>query len=334
MQDETKKRLKEYARNNNLEGFLKELNGDLLYSENELLKQDIEEQPIIFVTGVPRCGSTLMMQWLANIGEIAYPSNMLSRFYKTPIIGSKIQRLLTDEKYNFRNEIYDFSSEVDYSSVNGKTKGALAPNEFLYYWWNYVPEKELQYWTDAELREQMDIERFQKELWGTAKSFGKPFALKCPLLYNMHFLSEILQKSIIIYVKRNPVTNMAAILKARENLYGDQKQWFSHKIKEYPELIKLEDPLEQVVRQVYYIDQAISEGLSYVEEDRKIVVEYEEFCADPKKTYDELAEKLEKLGYKLPSEYHGEQQFKITRSVEDYKECAEVYEAFMNSLNK
>ncbi len=334
MQDEATKRVKEYAKNDNLENFLKELNYDLSYTEKELLKGNIEEQPIIFVIGVPRCGSTLMMQWLANTGEIAYPSNLLSRFYKSPIIGSKIQKLLTDQRYNFRNEIFDFSTEVNYSSVNGKTKGALAPNEFLYYWWNFVPEKELQYWTDEELREQVDIETFQKELWGTAQSLEKPFALKCPLLYNTVFLSEVFKKSIFIYIKRDPVTNMAALLKARENLYGSDKEWFSLKIKEYPMLSQLENPMDQVAGQVYYINEAISAGINQLESNRKIEVEYEKFCENPQKIYDELVEKLATMGCVISQEYQGEHKFNITRNAEDYKECGMAYEAFIKNINK
>ena len=41
MQDEAKKRVKEYAKNDNLESFLKELNYDLSYTEKELLKGNI-----------------------------------------------------------------------------------------------------------------------------------------------------------------------------------------------------------------------------------------------------------------------------------------------------
>ncbi len=41
--------------------------------------------------------------------------------------------LLTDEQYNYRNEILDFNRKIDFISENGKTTGALAPNEFWYF---------------------------------------------------------------------------------------------------------------------------------------------------------------------------------------------------------
>lgn len=58
----------------------------------------------------------------------------MSRFYKAPIIGAKMQRLLLDPEFNFRNELTDiFSRNIGYLSENGKTQGALAPNEFWFF---------------------------------------------------------------------------------------------------------------------------------------------------------------------------------------------------------
>ena len=37
---------------------------------------------VVLVVGGPRSGSTVMMQWLASSGVFAYPSNLLSRFYR------------------------------------------------------------------------------------------------------------------------------------------------------------------------------------------------------------------------------------------------------------
>lgn len=137
-------RVEKFKRNNSLEEFLKEINNDLWNTEEKLLIKKTPEYPLIFVMGPLRSGSTLMTQWLANLG-FAYPTNLMSRFYKAPIIASKIQMLLTDERYNYRNEIRDFNSGIDFSSENGKTRGALAPNEFWYFWRRFLPFKELDY---------------------------------------------------------------------------------------------------------------------------------------------------------------------------------------------
>ena len=88
------KRNKEFQRNKDLENFLKEINEDLLIAEKEQLKKQMKEYPVILVVGALRSGTTLLTQWLANTKQFAYATNVLSRFYETPIIGAKIQRLL------------------------------------------------------------------------------------------------------------------------------------------------------------------------------------------------------------------------------------------------
>ena len=126
-------RSEKFKRNNSLENFLSEINNDLWNTEEKLLDKKELDYPLIFIMGPHRSGSTLITQWLSNLGSIAYPTNLMSRFYKTPIIASKIQLLLTDERYNYRNELRDFNRGIDFISENGKTKGALSPNEFWYF---------------------------------------------------------------------------------------------------------------------------------------------------------------------------------------------------------
>lgn len=126
------KRSKEFSRNNRLECALKELEQLLgpgkLIAEKGLTAPDL---PTLFVIGAPRSGTTLSMQVLASCGAFAYPSNLLSRFYSAPYIGSLIQRITIDPDYDYKDEMSGglggcqaFSSEV------GKTKGAVQPSEF------------------------------------------------------------------------------------------------------------------------------------------------------------------------------------------------------------
>ena len=128
------KRQAEFQRNENLERLLKEINSILEAAEDTILiHYRMPKYPVIFVVGAPRCGSTLVMQWLARTGKFAYPSNLLSRFYGAPYIGAKIQKLITDPEYDFNNELFDFDNEISFESNLGKTKGALEPNEFWYF---------------------------------------------------------------------------------------------------------------------------------------------------------------------------------------------------------
>ncbi len=325
---EEDKRKKKFKRNSSLEEFLNEINSDLSCVENNLLTKKEPEYPLIFIMGAHRSGSTLMMQWLANMGSFAYPTNMMSRFYKAPIIASKIQMLLTDEQYNYRNEIRDFNSSIDFSSENGKTKGALAPNEFWYFWRRFLPFGELDYLSTDELLEEVDIDTFKSEFAGIVDVLQKPFALKGMILnYNIDFLNELFPKAIFIHVKIDPLTNIESALKARERQLGSIKEWYSFKFPEYHELKEL-NPYEQVAGQVYYINKAVESGLEDVVEHKKMVVSYEEFCNNPEKFYNELVEKLKIQGHEIDNEYKGKNNFKVTRKSVNDANVVKAYNKF------
>ena len=313
MNTEEKNRTGSFRRNATLEEFLTEINDDLHDTEIKLLKEKEPDFPIVFIMGPLRSGSTLISQWMANTGIAAYPTNLMSRFFKAPVMGAKIQMLLTDERYNFRNEIRDFNSEINFSSENGKTKGALAPNEFWYFWKNFLPDTGLDYWTDEELFTKANIQMMLSEFAGITDVFQKPFVLKgMNLNYNIAFLNKVFDKAIFIHSKRDPLTNIASILKARERQLGSIENWYSFKIPEYEDLIKL-NPYEQAAGQVHFINQAVEDGLKDVPEHKKITINYEDFCNDPKSFYDLLVEKLNIQGYSTEQPYDGEASFSLTR---------------------
>jgi hypothetical protein len=300
-----------FSRNTGLEALLKDINSSLWVSEEKILgHQQTSQFPVVLVMGPMRSGTTLFMQWLANTGLFAYPTNLLSRFYQAPIIGAKIQLLLTDPRYNFRDELGEFVQQAEYRSDNGKTKGALAPNEFWYFWRRFLAEPGRDVWTDEELRKSMDTRTMLAELAGMMDAYQKPFAAKAMLFnYNIPFLDSILDKAIFVQIKRDPVANVASVLDARKRQLGSETAWYSFKIPEYEELKDL-GPIPQATGQVHFINRAISQGLEMVDETRKLVVQYEDFCANPRRIFEQLTQKSG-LG---ASQYTGPEHFMATRS--------------------
>ena len=310
---EEKGRVDRFKRNLQLEVFMARLNSLLQCAEDQLLENQLllgADYPVVFVMGPLRSGTTLFMQWLANTGILAYPTNLLSRFYAAPVVGAQIQLLLTDPRYNFRNEILDFNSAISFESENGKTRGALAPNEFWYFWRRFLAEPERDVWTDDELRQSMNTRTMQAELAGVMDVFQKPFAAKAMLFnYNIPFLDSIMDKVIFVQIKRDPVANVASVLEARRQQLGSENAWYSFKIPEYEQL-KCLDPVLQAAGQVYYIDQAVTKGLAKVDETRKLVVQYEDFCVNPGKIFKAVTEKIGMVD----CQYGGLEQFRATRS--------------------
>jgi LPS sulfotransferase NodH len=272
-----------------LESLPKDINANLWLSEKSLLEQQGGLQhPVILVMGPMRSGTTLFMQWLANTGLVAYPTNLLSRFYQAPIIGAKIQLLLTDPRFNFRDELGEFVQQAEYRSENGKTKGVLAPNEFWYFWRRFLAEPGRDVWTDKELRQSMDTRTMLAELAGMMQVFQKPFAAKGMLFnYNIAFLDSVFDKVLFVHVRRDPVANVASVLDARKRQFGSEEAWYSFRIPECEELKAL-DPITQVAGQVHYINRAVTRGLEGVAEARKLVIQYEQFCEDPATHFKEM----------------------------------------------
>lgn len=309
---EEKERTDVFKRNTHLENLLGDLNHTLSFAEERVLastQKDEPDFPLVFVLGPLRSGTTLFTQWLANSGIVGYPTNMLSRFYGAPVIGAQIQLLLTDPRFNFRNEILDFNSPILFESENGKTKGALAPNEFWYFWRRFLPFGELDWLPDEELHRVVDVENLVAELTGLTRVFAKPFVLKSMILnYNIAFLNAIFKKALFVQIKRDPVTNVASILEARKRQLGSESEWYSFKIPEYPQLKDLE-PIMQSAGQLHYINKAVTQGMEALDESRKMVVQYEDFCLNPRLVFDEITCKLDVTDHA----YDGPDNFNITR---------------------
>jgi hypothetical protein len=232
------------------------------------------------------------MQWLANTDLVAYPTNLLSRFFGAPVVGAMVQLLLTDERYNFRNELGDFKSAISFESENGKTTGALAPNEFWYFWRRFLPFGELDWLSNEDLHRLVDHETLVAELTGLTRVFAKPFALKGMILnYNIPFLNALFDRALFVQIRRNPVTNVASVLEARKRQLGRESEWYSFKIPEYPRLKDL-DPVTQSAGQVHFINKAVTNGLASVDVSRKLVVDYEPFCSNQRGIFEQLVEKL------------------------------------------
>lgn len=308
-------RSEEFSKVPDLELLLDELNSNLSSANEKFLSDTADRYSKIFVVGPLRSGTTFFTQWLANTGLVAYPTNLLSRFFGAPLVGAKIQQLLTDPRYNFRNEILDFNSDITFSSDNGKTKGALAPNEFWYFWRRFLPFQELDYLPADQLKQKADLAGFRDELNALANIFEKPFAMKAMIMnQNIPELAEQFEKALFIWIRRDPVFNIQSALEARKRQYGDIHTWYSFKIKEYPDLKNLE-PLESVAGQIAAINRSVEQGIAMLPARQKLVVKYEDFCRRPQHYHQEIVNQLKEqhsINEDEHTAYGGEQSFANT----------------------
>jgi hypothetical protein len=322
-------RQQEFRRNEDLERLLKKINGILGPVEEAIIETfSMPRRPVIFVVGAPRSGTTVLMQWLAQTERFAYPTNLLSRFYGAPAIGAQIQQLLAAPEYSYRDEILDFSSAISFQSELGKTKGALAPNEFWYFWRRFLPNKELRRLDEQELN-LVEASRFAAELAAIEAVFDQPLAMKGMILqFNIPFLSGVLDKALFLHIERHPFYNIQSLLESRFKFFGDRNAWYSVKPPEYGWLKDL-DPIQQVAGQVYFTVHHIKEGLDQLHASRRLTIGYEEFCAEPMSVFDQIVDKLAQQGFQLRGEYVAVPHFEHTNRIRlPEEECQRILAAY------
>lgn len=276
---ETTQRADRHARDPELERLLALLN-DHLHRARELTPRPVAPAlPVVFVVGCARAGSTLLMQWLAHTGMVAYATNIISRFYKDPYVGALVHRILHD--LDHRGEVFpDKPDRSAFRSELGRTHGADAPHDFGYFWRNYFGFGELQ----CDLVRTPDATQsaaLQSDVAGMEQVFGRPVMLKAmEMNWHLPAIRALFPDSVFLFVQRDPIANAASLLKARRSFYGDDGAWYSYKPAEY-DTIKTLPPWEQVVAQVWHTNKAVRNGLKGLPAADVIEVEYERFCADP-----------------------------------------------------
>lgn len=294
------KRSDGYERNDALETLLESTRGYLEPADQrvreELLRQYDTGWPTVFLHGAHRAGSTVFLQWLATSGMVAYPTNLLSRFYGTTLIGARIQQLIADPRYAFRDELADLQFDSRYESVNGKTSGALAPNEFWYFWRRFLPTVDRDYFSDEELGRSGDLTSMREDIELLSRIEQKPFALKAMIMnQSIPALASAFPNSVFINIHRDPVFNIQSALEARKRQFGDLRSWYSFRIREYPDLVDL-PPLTAVSGQIAAIRRSVEIGFEAIPNHRKLDISYEQFCHDPVKYGDAIAAALERAG--------------------------------------
>jgi len=303
----------EFRKNPILEQRLAELNG-LLSMCQEMVNQEYAKPrfPILLIMGVPRSGTTLFFQWLAASGHWGYPSNTVSRFYGAPYIGARVQQILFEHDY--MHEITAYQQTAAYTSSQGKTQGPTAPHEFWYFWRRFFTFSEDANVVSPEALQKVDVARLNAELATLEAALDKPLAMKAMLLnWNIPFLDAAFEKVLFVHVKREPVYVMQSIIEKRRESFGSEDRWYGFKPPEYHWLKEL-DPITRVAGQVYFTQKAVDNGLSQVDESRKMIVGYEQFCQTPAVVWELLHSKMAAQGCSIEGQYAGPDSFATTNS--------------------
>jgi hypothetical protein len=319
------RRNSDFKQNESLDKIINELKF-LLHPVQKEKQKEFEQHkyPLSFIIGSPRSGTTILLQWLASLGCFSYPTNFLNRFAYAPYIGALIQKILFDPDFDYSNEFSDINkTAINFDSNLGKSKGALATNEFQHFFRNYMNNFDPQYLDNKQIKE-VDFNGIRKGLSSIESVFDKPFIVKLWMLqFNLINFYKHIPNSLFIYIKREPIYNMQSLFLARKKYYLDTEIWWSVKPKEYKKLKEM-DVYHQIAGQVYYTNKSIENELQYITPEKHITINYEDFCVAPEKYFNNIREKFEANGaFVIPKEYKGASSFISRNKIKIFK--SEIY---------
>jgi len=307
--DNEDSRAKAFTKNLPLEEFIVELSRDLsgiTKSFQEKYSGNDFQKPLVILMAPMRSGTTLFMQWIASLGCFAYPSNLLSRFYFSPVLGAKIQELLTSSKYAFRDELADLLFSGNYFSENGKTSNSMSPNEFWYFWDRFTPENATENFVDHWEFQPLDV--FRAEIAGMIDVFDKPLVMK-GMKYCMHMdkLASAFPDALFLRLKRDNYDCAISTLKARQRQFGSFNSWYSIAVANKDKLLSCSAE-QQVAEQVLTINDQLDRSFQELPALNKLEVSYDDFCHSPKQFFELLKSKMAQRGENI-GEYQGLDRF-------------------------
>lgn len=220
-----------------------QMNSVLQPLEEELIKglPDSQNVPLLFISFVPRSGSTLLSQILANSGAFNYVSNFQARFWLAPYIGGMVEKSLFS-----RNE-----KRVELESRYGLTDSLSAPSEFGYFWryWLSIEEDKPQILSEDKITGEKAA-GFAKEMNAIRALSSMPvfFKKEWPGM-NAGLLIKNLPNVKFIHLTRDPLLVAQSIYKARTDVFGSPDVWWAAKPSGY-EKLKDMDPFRQIAGQI------------------------------------------------------------------------------------
>ena len=230
---------------------------------NVFNKLDFSHNPT-FILYLPRVGSTFLQQILLCTAKIGYISNLTAAFWNKPEIGSSLH-----------SKFFNDSFISNFNSSYGNTVGIFEPHEWGFFWrkWLDIPSNEIYYNPESKI----NWDKLRSKLIVIEKILNKPLFFKTP--YANNYFKEIdtyIVKSNVIFLFRDPYSICNSILKARKNKYNSLSVFFSSKPKDHSLVIKISNPIEQVIAQVFYIYNDLLELRSSLMRNSYITIKYED----------------------------------------------------------
>ena len=276
--------IQKYQKNVDEEAFLEAMNSELRSFEKQLQDNGSESFPSIYVVGAPRSGTTLLYQTISACLSVDYISNLTAAFWEAPTAGLRLS-----------SKILSSDGPFEFKSQYGRTHNPAGAHEFGYFWAKHLKYTSLREPTGEDW-DVVDWAQLRETVASMTRVNHRPIAFK-PLMvgwYAERMHIEI-PNSIFIWIRRDRIQNAMSILQMRREMLGSEEKWMSLIPSAYEKLRQL-PAWDQVAGQVWHVEHSFQQQFDQLPHDRKLCVQYEDFCSDPTTTIAEIAELLQKQG--------------------------------------
>lgn len=272
-----------------VENILGDLN-ETLKKDHERLVLDLPELngfPFLFVCGLPRSGTTLLMQMLSRCLDVGYIDNLIARFWSAPLYGITLSKALLKNKDD---------KDREYRSYWGKTNEIDGPHEFSYFWHQWFHPHDCADGMGIDLEKILnttDWQGLRKMLLNMAHYFNKPMLFKG--MWPSYFLekfTELLPHSLFIFITRKEEDVALSLYRTRLKYYDDPDTWWSMYPAEYNGLKDL-PWYEQIAGQIFYLNRHYSHQIERVDKRNILFLDYKELCDSPPKVLEAIRARVE-----------------------------------------
>jgi hypothetical protein len=283
---ENRRRAAGMRKREELEAAVRELNRALSGLESDVQPGD-DPPPSVFIFGVPRSGTTLCHQLLAQCLDVGYINNLIARFWAAPAHGIALSKHLLEE--------LDEHQRGEYDSRYGKTPGIWGAHEFSYFWHAALNISTVEEVMSFGRADRVDWREARRRVAVITEAFRRPTIFKT--LFAGEFAQEFsrwMPSPLFVHVRRSLEDVALSVLQARVDYYGDPAVWWSMYPPGYEELRDL-DFAAQIAGQVVGLDAAYRRAVAALDPDQVISVDYAEMAARPQELLEKVVRRLGKL---------------------------------------